>query len=445
MLRPYDIILKKRNGEVLSAEEIEFMVHEYTNGSIPDYQMAAFLMAVYFRGFTEEETVHFTMAMVRTGEILDLSAIPGRKVDKHSTGGVGDKTTLVLAPMVAAAGVPVAKMSGRGLGHTGGTLDKVECFPGFNVALEPSSLADQVRRIGIAIAGHSSRLVPADAKIYALRDVTATVDSIPLIASSVMSKKIAGGADAIVLDVKVGSGAFMRNFDQALQLAQTMVRIGALAGRPTVALITHMDQPLGRAVGNSLEVKEAISALKGEGPQDLMELCLVLGSHMLLLAGACSSTHEAAQILQQTIDSGSALQKLRDLVKAQGGNAEAVDNPELLPQAPLLQPVHATSEGFVHQVDALLVGRAAVALGAGRLTKESPVDPAVGVTLEKKVGDPVARGDVLAWIHARDASTAGYASELVSRAFVISPEPVQPPRLVKCIVSNEGVRLYESA
>ncbi|MGB9867334.1 MAG: thymidine phosphorylase [Bacillota bacterium] len=445
MVSTYDLILKKRNGESLTASEIQQLVEGYTQGSIPDYQMAAFLMAVYFRGMSPEETLNFTVSMVKTGEVLDLSPIPGKKVDKHSTGGVGDKTTLVLGPMVAAAGAPVVKMSGRGLGHTGGTLDKIQCFAGFNVALDPPSVISQVKRIGIALTGHNARLVPADAKIYALRDVTATVDSIPLIASSVMSKKIAAGADAIVLDVKVGWGALVHSLDQAIQLAQAMVNIGTLAGRETLALITNMDQPLGKSVGNALEVKEAIAALQGQGPEDLMELCLALGSHMLRLAGICSSVEQARGLLKRTVESGSALQKLRQLVEAQGGNVQAVDDPDLLPQAPLVQAVRAQLGGFVHQVDALKVGKSSVALGAGRVTKDSPIDPAVGVVLEKKVGDPVENGEVLAWVHARDQGTLDYAAALVGEAFVIAPQPVKAPRLIKAMVTSEGVELYEGA
>lgn len=424
-MRMYDIILKKRQGRELSREEIEFFVQGYVRGEVPDYQAAAFLMAVFFCGLSFRETADLTMAMVSSGERVDLSSIPGRKVDKHSTGGVGDKTTLVLAPLVAAAGVPVAKMSGRGLGHTGGTIDKLESIPGLRVNLSPQEFTSQVQRIGLAVVAQSGNLVPADKKLYALRDVTATVDSIPLIASSVMSKKIAAGADAIVLDVKVGSGAFMRTLEDARSLATTMVAIGRQVGRVTAAVISDMDQPLGFAVGNALEVREAIETLAGKGPRDLVELCLVLGGHMLSLAGAAATPEEGAERLEDLLRRGKALEKFKEMVQAQGGNLQVVEEPDRLPAARWQEEIKARQGGFVCAVHAEKIGRAAMLLGAGRERKEEAIDHAVGVVLHKKVGDPVRPGEALATLHANDPAKLALARQAVEEAFCLGPQ--RPP------------------
>lgn len=418
-MRAYDLIQKKRDGGALTAEELAWLVSRYAAGEIPDYQMSAFLMAVFFRGMTPEETAEFTMAMVRSGEQLDLSRVRGVKVDKHSTGGVGDKTSLVLIPLVAAAGAPVAKLSGRGLGHTGGTIDKLESIAGFRAELSIEQLIEQVNRIGCAIAGQTANLVPADKKLYALRDVTATVDSVPLIAASVMSKKIAGGSDAIVLDVKTGRGAFMKTLETSRELAQTMVNIGNAVGRRTMAVISDMDQPLGFAVGNALEVREALDTLRGEGPPDLRELCLVLGSQMLLLAGIAKTVEQARARLEGAIERREGLAKFRDMIKAQGGDAALVDNPARLPTAPVVVPVNSSGSGSVESIEAETIGLAAMALGAGRATKEDVIDPAVGVVLRKKVGDPVREGEVLADVHASDTGRAESVAVRVGAAYSI--------------------------
>jgi len=424
----YELIQKKRDGGALSAEEIDGLVQGFVSGTVPDYQMSAFLMAVFFRGMTAEETTALTLAMVRSGETLDLSAIRGTKVDKHSTGGVGDKTSLVLIPLVAAAGAPVAKLSGRGLGHTGGTLDKLEAIPGFTTELSAEAFIQQVNEIGCAIAGQTADLVPADKRLYALRDVTATVDSIPLIAASVMSKKIAAGSDGIVLDVKTGSGAFMKSLDGSRDLAKIMVAIGRQAGRRTVALISDMDQPLGHAVGNALEVREAIETLAGEGPDDLRELCVALGAQMLVLAGVKGSLKDAGAILVRLLSDGRALDKFREMIRAQGGDPACVDDPERLPQAPVSMPVSASSTGVVTAIDAEGIGLAAMRLGAGRAKKEDIIDPAVGIVLKKKVRENVNRGEALVQIHAGDRGRAEQALALVQAAYTIgrTPPPTRP-------------------
>lgn len=399
-MRMVDIIEKKRNGKELSKAEIEFFIEGLTNGTIPDYQASAFLMAVYFQDMSDEERANLTLAMVHSGDVIDLSNIEGIKVDKHSTGGVGDTTTLVLAPLVAALDIPFAKMSGRGLGHTGGTIDKLEAFAGFHVELTDDEFTEMVNRDKISVIGQSGNLTPADKKLYALRDVTATVSSIPLIASSIMSKKIAAGADAIVLDVKTGAGAFMKTEEDAAELASAMVRIGNLVGRNTMAIISDMSQPLGNAIGNSLEVQEAIDTLNGNGPEDLTELVLTLGSQMVVLAGKTDSLVEARKLLKGVIDDGSALVKFKQFIKNQGGNPEWVDDPSLLPQAKFEIEVVADSDGVVAEIVADNIGVAAMKLGAGRETKEDDIDLAVGLILRKKVGDPVKKGESLVTIFA---------------------------------------------
>lgn len=401
-MRMYDLILKKRNGGELSTEEINYFVENYTKGDIPDYQVSALLMAIYFQKMNKRETSDLTMAMVHSGDMLDLSEIEGIKVDKHSTGGVGDTTTLVLTPMVAALGIPVAKMSGRGLGHTGGTIDKLESFKGFSVEMPTEKFINNVNTIKIAVGGQTGDLAPADKKLYALRDVTATVDNVSLIASSIMSKKIASGADAIVLDVKVGDGAFMKNTESAKELATEMVSIGKHIGRNTIAVISDMDQPLGLAIGNALEVEEAINTLKGNGPEDLLNLSLALGSRMVMLAGKANSVEEAEAMLKETITSGAAIEKLKEFVKAQGGDIECIDNTDLFPKAKYVVPVVAENSGVVKKIHAENLGIVAMELGAGRATKESKIDLAVGIVLNKKRGDKVEKGDTIAYIHSND-------------------------------------------
>lgn len=436
-MRMYDIIAKKRDGGALSREEINFFVNGYTAGEIPDYQASALTMAIFWRGMTERETADLTMAMAHSGDILDLSPISGVKVDKHSTGGVGDKTSLVLAPMVAALGVPVAKMSGRGLGHTGGTIDKLESFPGFVTGISEREFYDNVNRIGIAIAGQTGNLAPADKKLYALRDVTATVESIPLIAASIMSKKIAAGADVIVLDVKTGSGAFMKTEEQALALASEMVRIGTNVGRKTTAVVSNMDEPLGYAVGNSLEVIEAINTLDGHGPEDLLELCLELGSHMVVGAGAAGNAREARKELLRVIEDKSALGKLAELVKAQKGDGRAVYDTALLPSASIVRTVEAVEDGYVESIECEKVGLCAMVLGGGRETKESVIDLSVGIVLNKKTGDYAARGDTLATFYANDETRLEEALLRFEGAYRIGAKPVHKQKLIRNIITEE--------
>ena len=395
----------KRDGGKLSAEEIDFMVQGYTKGEIPDYQMSAMCMAILLRGMDDEETLNLTMSMMHSGEVLDLSAIKGVKADKHSTGGVGDKTSLILCPMVAACGLKIAKMSGRGLGHTGGTIDKLESFPGYDTGISDERFIENVNRVGIAITSPTADIDPADKKLYALRDVTGTVPSIPLIVSSIMSKKLAAGADVIVLDVKCGGGAFMKTEEQARELARNLTRIGNMAGRKTAAVITDMDQPLGCAVGNAVEVKEAISVLSGETQGDLLELCLTLGSCMLVSAGFAKNDDEARAELMETIRSGKALQKLADLVEAQGGDADAVYEPSMLPDAKVKLEVPSTEAGYVSHINAEEVGLVSMHLGGGRATKEDVIDFAAGVVLKKKTGERVEAGEVLAVLHANRAES----------------------------------------
>lgn len=424
-----DLIAKKRDGYELSKEEIDFIIRGYTNGDIPDYQMSAFAMAVFFRGMTEEETAALTMAMVRSGDVIDLSKIEGMKVDKHSTGGVGDTTTLVLGPLVASVGVPVAKMSGRGLGHTGGTIDKLESVPGFHVEIDNEQFIELVNKNKIAIIGQTGNLTPADKKLYALRDVTATVDSIPLIASSIMSKKIAAGADAIVLDVKTGAGAFMKDFAGAKQLATAMVEIGKRVGRKTMAVISDMSQPLGYAVGNALEVKEAIDTLKGKGPEDLQELCLTLGSYMVYLAEKASSLEEARALLEASIREGKALETFKVFLSAQGGDASVVDDPTKLPQAKYRWVLEAPEDGYVAEIVADEVGTAAMLLGAGRATKEATIDLSVGLVLHKKVGDAVKKGESLVTIYSNTENIEEVKQKL-AKSIRLSSIPVAKPTLI---------------
>ncbi|MDI7247309.1 MAG: pyrimidine-nucleoside phosphorylase [Bacillota bacterium] len=433
-MRPYDIILKKRRGEELSRDEITFLVDGFTRGDIPDYQMAAWCMAVFFQGMSVRETRDLTIAMAKSGETVDLSPIRGIKVDKHSTGGVGDKTTLVLAPLVAAAGVPVAKMSGRGLGHTGGTLDKLESIPGFRVDLPKDVFVRNVNSIGIAVVGQTAAVAPADKKLYALRDVTATVDSMPLIASSVCSKKLACGADAIVFDVKVGSGAFMKSEDEALALARLMVDIVEGAGRRAAAVVSDMSQPLGRAVGNALEVREAIDTLRGSGPPDLVELCLTLGSLMLVLGGTAPDTGRAREILMGLLERGAALARFAQFVAAQGGDASVAERPEILPHASHTAPVPSSGTGYVTAINAEQVGVAAMILGAGRRVKDEPVDPAAGLVVAKKIGDRVVEGEPLATLHTNNRSNIDEASHLVASAYELSQTASSPPRLIKQVI-----------
>jgi len=419
-MRMYDIILKKRSGEELKTEEINFFVEGYTKGEIQDYQVSALLMAIFFQKMSKRETADLTMAMVRSGDQLNLNKISGVKVDKHSTGGVGDSVSLILAPLVAACGVPVAKMSGRGLGHTGGTIDKLEAFKGFSVDLSEEQFIKNVNEIGIALASQTGKLVPADKKLYALRDVTATVDNMSLIASSIMSKKIASGADAIVLDVKVGEGAFMKTFEDAKDLAEEMVSIGKTVGRNTVAVISDMDQPLGFAIGNSLEVIEAINTLKGNGPKDLIELVLTLGSNMLIMGKKVENEEEGRKLLLQTIKDGSALEKLKEFVKAQGGDISYIDNTELFPKAKYKIEVKAKKAGVISKIHAEAVGIIAMELGAGRETQESSIDLSVGIVFNKKRGDKVKEEDLLATIHASNEEKGNRAVEKLLKEIVIS-------------------------
>lgn len=434
-MRAYDLILKKREGGEHTPEEIAWFVEQFVKGRITDAQVSAWCMAVYYRGLSPEEMSALTEAMIQSGDVVSLKDIAGVKVDKHSTGGVGDKTTLVLAPMVASLGLPVAKMSGRGLGHTGGTLDKLESFAGLTVELDRPRFAGQVAQIGIAVAGQTANLVPADKKLYALRDETATVENIGLIASSIMSKKLAAGADAIVLDVKTGSGAFMKTPPDARRLAEAMVHIGNAAGRRTRAVISSMDQPLGRAVGNAIEVKEAIDSLNGKGPSDLLELCLTLGSHMAVLGGACPSINVARERLSRSISDGTALGKLRDLVAAQGGDARMVDEPDRLPSAALSREWCAGSAGYVTTFDALAIGLTAMRLGAGRERKDDVIDHGVGLLIHKKIGDRVEPGEPLITLYANDQGRLQSAFEGLAGAVTVSEQaPPEIPPLVYEVV-----------
>jgi len=428
-MRAIDIIEKKRDGGELTTEEIRWFVNGYTEGEVPDYQAAAWLMAIYFRGMSRRETLDLTQAMAESGDLLDLSHVIDYAVDKHSTGGVGDKVSLVVLPLVAAAGVPVAKMSGRGLGFTGGTLDKLESIAGYRVTLTDDEIVRQVREHGIVLCGQTKSLAPADGKLYALRDVTGTVPSLPLIAGSIMSKKLASGAKAIVLDVKVGLGAFMKTVEEARALAQMMVDIGTGAGRDMVALLSDMNQPLGHAVGNALEVREAIEALRGGGPADLREHCLVVGSHMVRMGRRdtrAGALEDVIDELARLLDNGQAFAKFRELVAAQGGDVSQVDNPEKLPQASIVETIYAESSGYVAQMNALCVAHATLELGAGRARKTDAIDPAVGVVVHKKVGDWVEAGDVLFTVHANDAEKLARAKAHLHDALALADSAQAP-------------------
>lgn len=428
-MRMYDIIEKKRDGLELNQEEIQFFIDGYTSNEIPDYQVSALLMAIYLQGMREKERALLTMAMAESGDQIDLSAISGVKVDKHSTGGVGDTTTLILAPLVASLGVPVAKMSGRGLGHTGGTIDKLEAIPGFHVEITNDEFIDLVNTNKVAVVGQSGNLTPADKKIYGLRDVTATVSSIPLIASSIMSKKIASGADAIVLDVKTGTGAFMKELQDAEDLAHAMVSIGNHVGRNTMAVISDMSQPLGKAIGNALEIKEAIDTLKNEGPEDLTELCLTLGSQMVVLGGKVETVEEARELLKESLANGSALEYFKTMLQSQGGDNKVVDDPNLLPQAEFKIDLPAPASGFVSSMVADDIGIAASMLGAGRTTKDSVIDLAVGLVLHKKVGDKVEENEPLLTIYSNTQDIEA-VKNILYNSIHISKEAVSAPTLI---------------
>lgn len=433
-MRMYDLIVKKKHGEELTTEEIRYMIDGFTDGSIPDYQMSAMTMAICFQGMSKRETVDLTLAMRDSGDVLDLSGISGIKVDKHSTGGVGDKTSLALTPIIASLGVPVAKMSGRGLGHTGGTIDKLECFPGFTTGISEETFLHNVNEIGIAIAGQTANLAPADKKLYALRDVTGTVDQMSLIASSIMSKKLASGSDAIVLDVKTGNGAFMKRMEDSVALAEEMVSIGNMAGKKTAAVITDMDQPLGLAVGNSVEVAEAIEMLNGGGPEDFKEVVFALGSLMLQMAGAATDEKDARIRMQETIDSRKALDKLAEFVSAQGGDSHYVYHPEDFPKASITEEVKADTAGYVHRILAEEIGIACMTLGGGRETKESSIDLSVGIILKKKNGDSVAEEDTLALIYGNDKEKVSQAKERILGAYEIGDQKPAPSPVIKRII-----------
>lgn len=432
----YDIIMKKRNGEELTKEEINFFIQGFTKGEIPDYQVSSLMMAIYFQKMNKKETAYLTKAIVESGEIINLSSIKGIKVDKHSTGGVGDTTTLVLAPLVAAAGVPVAKMSGRGLGYTGGTIDKLESIEGFKVEMSEEKFIENVKKNKIAIGSQTNNLAPADKKLYALRDVTATVENMSLIASSIMSKKIASGADAIVLDVKCGNGAFMKNYENAFKLAKEMVHIGTNVGKNTIAVITDMNEPLGYAVGNALEVKEAIDTLKGKGPKDLTELCLTLGSYMLVLGKKAKEPIEGRKILKDLIKSQKGLKKLKELVVAQGGNPKFIENTSLFKVSSIVEEVIATKNGYVKEIKAESIGKGALLLGAGRETKNSKIDLGSGIVLNKKVGDFVKIGEKIATIYTNNAKNKEEAKKIILEAYNIVKEKVNLQPLIKSIVTK---------
>lgn len=441
-MRMYDIIRKKRDKHELSKDEIEFFVDKYSKGEIPDYQASALLMSIYLNKMNKEETVYLTEAMMKSGDVIDLSDIEGIKVDKHSTGGVGDKTTIALAPLVAACGGPVAKMSGRGLGHTGGTLDKLEAIPGFSIEMEAEKFIKSVNEHKIAVCGQTASIAVADKKMYALRDVTATVDNISLIAASIMCKKLASGADAILLDVKTGDGAFMKTLDDSFELAKAMVDIGCGMDRETIGMITDMDEPLGFAVGNSLEVIEAIETLKGNGPKDFVLLCETLGAYMLVLAKVCDNFEDGVQKIREAITSGAALDKLRVFIENQGGDKNIVDDYSLLPAAKNIVPVKALKSGHISKIEAEEVGMAAMILGAGRETKEDILDMAAGIVLEKKVGEYVNEGDILAYIHYNREDKFEASKERLMGAYSIVEEKVLPKKLIYGVVTKNEMKKF---
>lgn len=440
-MRMYDIIMDKRLGRVLTDEQIKFVVDGFTSGEISDYQVSALLMAICFQGMNTHETAYLTDCMARSGDMIDLSPIPGIKVDKHSTGGVGDKTSLVIGPIVASCGVPVAKMSGRGLGHTGGTLDKLESIPGLQVEIAREKFFSIVRDVGLSIIGQTGNIAPADKKLYALRDVTATVDNISLIASSIMSKKLAAGSDAILLDVKTGSGAFMKTLDDSIALAQAMVSIGEHMGRRTVALITNMDIPLGYAIGNAMEVTEAVHTLKGQGPADFTEVCLQLAANMLFLAEK-GTLESCRQMAEEAISSGRAFEKLKAMAIAQGGDPAVLDDPERFPKAPVVHPVKAPKDGYITFMDTEQCGIASVALGAGRASKGDAIDYSAGILLQKKVGDEVRAGDTLALLHTSREKSLAEAEEILLKAVTISDERPAPEKLVYARVTGDTVERF---
>lgn len=440
-MRMFDIIAKKRDGGVLSREELEFAVMGFVNGQVPDYQMSALLMAIYLKGMTEKETAQLTDVMAHSGDMVDLSAISGIKADKHSTGGVGDKTTLVIAPIVAACGVKIAKMSGRGLGHTGGTVDKMEAVPGTQTAVDRERFFAQVNQIGISVIGQSGNLAPADKKMYALRDVTATIGCVPLIASSIMSKKLAAGSDCILLDVKTGNGAFMKTLDDSIELAKAMVSIGQHNGRKVAALITDMDTPLGHNIGNSLEVIESVEVLKGHGPADLTEVCYQLAANMLYLAGK-GSLEECRRMAEEAVASGAAYEKLKQMFAAQGGDVSVLDDPDKLQKAKFSRPLIAAESGYLVRMNTEMVGNASVCLGAGRITKEDAIDFAAGIVLHKKTGDKVEQGECLATLYADHEEKFAAAEEMFRAALTFGPEPEPVPALVMARVTEEGVERF---
>ena len=440
-MRMYDLITKKKHGEVLTDEEIQFMITGYVNGDIPDYQMSAMTMAIWFNGMNDHEITELTKVMAKSGDMIDLSAIEGKKVDKHSTGGVGDKTTLIVAPIVAACGGKVAKMSGRGLGHTGGTVDKLEAIPGYRTVLDRKEFFDTVNKCGVSVIGQSGNLAPADKKLYALRDVTATVDSIPLIASSIMSKKLAAGSDCILLDVKTGSGAFMKTLDDSIKLAQTMVAIGEGAGRRTVALIADMDTPLGFGIGNSLEVMESMDVLKGHGPEDLTEVSLQLASNMLYLVGK-GTPEECRAMAEKSIEDGSAFETFCTMVKAQGGDDAVLRDYTKFAQAPFKLDVLAERDGFITKMNAEEIGETSVVLGAGRETKESDIDFSAGLVLHKKFGDVVKKGDSLVTLYTSKEESLKNAERMYREAVTIGDEPPEKEPLVYARVEKDKVEKY---
>lgn len=438
-MRMYDIIAKKKHGGIITDEEFDFFINGYIKDEIPEYQVSALLMAIYFRGLSREETVALTHKIMHSGDVIDLSEIEGIKVDKHSSGGVGDTTTLVLAPLVSSCGVPVAKMSGRGLGHTGGTLDKLEAIEGFNIHLKIEEFVSQVNKNKVSVIGQTKNIAPADKKLYALRDVTATVDNIGLIAASIMSKKLAAGSDKIVLDVKVGSGAFVKEIDGAIQLATEMVNIGTDMGRETVALITDMEQPLGYAIGNAIEVKEAIDVLNGEGPEDLRELCIEFAKTMVHLGGGASTIEEAEQLVLENISNGRALEKLVEFVDAQGGNKNNILNPETLPSSNIVKDIVSTKSGYIKDIQSDDIGIAAMILGAGRETIEDVLDMGAGIYFNKKIGDKVEAGDVLGQLLTNQSDKVEDAIKITLDALTFTDEPVEKRQLIKAKVTKDGV------